>query len=372
MPRLVSLLLIRGGLLAITTVARADPVDRLIQAEMKRRHIPGLALAVVRDGKPIKVKGYGLADIENNVRVTPESVFELASIGKTFTATAIMMLVEEGRLRLDDTIDRYLPDPPEAWKAITIRHLLTHTAGLSDRFESVQFGPYVGKAEMYDGVRKDEASARPGERWSYSDPGYFLLGMILEKASGTSWSEFLNERIFRPLGLTATSTQDLTTILPRRVHGYGRRGGKWINIRRVVEMELFSFGGLFSTVGDLAKWDAALYTEKLLKRSSLEQMWTPATLSDGSRVASWDGSYGLGWFLSEQRGHRYVGHSGMTGVEITRYLDDRLTVIVLTNLGFSFVPGAEQVNSWGLSKVVAGFYIPDLAEPKDSAATKQP
>jgi CubicO group peptidase (beta-lactamase class C family) len=184
MSRLVSVLAIWGVLLAMTTSARADNVDRFIQAEMKRRHIPGLALAVVRDGKPVKVKGYGLADIENDVPVTPESVFELASLGKTFTATAVMMLVEEGKLRLDDPLGLYLPNPPEAWKEVTVRHLLTHTSGLSgngEDFRSLRFGPFVAKADMYDAVIKDGMGARPGERWQYSDPGFFLLGMIPEK-----------------------------------------------------------------------------------------------------------------------------------------------------------------------------------------------
>jgi D-alanyl-D-alanine carboxypeptidase len=374
MARLFSLLAICGVFLAMTASARADKVDRFIEAEMKRRHIPGLALAVVRDGRPVKVKGYGLADIENDVRVTPDSVFELASVGKPFTATAIMMMVEEGRLRLDDPIGRYLPDPPEAWKEVTVRHLLTHTSGLpgnGNDFRSLRFEPFTAKAEMYDAVTKDGMAARPGERWQYSDPGYFLLGMVLEKVSGKTWSEFLAERIFRPLELNTTSTQDLTAIVRHRVHGYARRQGEWINIRRVVQFELFSFGGVFSTVKDLVKWDAALYTEKLLKKASLEQMWTPATLNDGSRAPSWDGSYGFGWFIGEKRGHRYVSHPGMTGVEMTRFLDDKLTVIVLTNLGLSFVPGSEQVESWGLTKAVAGFYVPELEDPpKPGAAEK--
>jgi CubicO group peptidase (beta-lactamase class C family) len=368
------LLAICGVLIAMTASARADKVDRFIEAEMKRRHIPGLALAVVRDGKPTKVKAYGLADIENDVRVTPDSVFELASITKQFTATAVMLLVEEGKLRLEDPISRYLPEPTGPWKEVTVRHLLTHTSGLpgfGNDLKNVRVGPFTSTAQVYDAVSKDGLEARPGERWQYSDSGYFLLGMIIEKASGKRWGEFLTERIFRPLGMSATSTQNLTAILKHRVHGYGRRKGEWINIRRVVEFELFSFAGVFSTVKDLAKWDAALDTEKLLKKASLEQMWTPAKLKDGSRALAGEESYGFGWFIGETKGHRYLSHPGLTGTEMTRYPDDRLTVIVLTNLGFSFVPGAEEVQPWGLTKAVAGFYIPELTDPpKPEAAGK--
>jgi D-alanyl-D-alanine carboxypeptidase len=356
---------IPGLLLAAPVAARADRIDGFVRTEMQKRRIPGLALAVVRSGKVVKIKAYGLADLENDVRVRPDSVFELASLSKSFTAAAVMLLVEQGKVGLDDPINAYLPDPPDAWKGITVRHLLTHTGGLAASgkdFQTLAWTTFISRADMYAAATKDPVDFKPGERWQYSDAGYFLLGMIIEKASGQPWAEFLAERIFKPLGMSSTSCLDLTSILNHRVHGYGIRKGQRINIRRVAQLELFSHGGVFSTVEDLAKWDAALDTETLLKRSSLEQILTPARLNDGSRVATPNGSYGFGWFIQEKHGHRFVFHPGITGVEMTRFLDDKLTIIVLTNLGFSFVPGAEMPDSWGLTTPIAGFYLPDLID----------
>jgi CubicO group peptidase (beta-lactamase class C family) len=326
---------------------------------MQKRRIPGLALAVVKNGVVVKTHGYGIANLETDTPVTPETVFELASITKQFTAAAIMLLVEDVRVGLDDRISKYLDDTPSAWEKITVRHLLTHTSGLptiGNDFKGLVWTFRVSTADMYAAARRDPLEFTAGDKWQYSDVGYFLLGMIIESASGRKYGEFMTERIFRPLGMTATTIMNQRAIIKHRARGYTLFNGELINIRRDVQIELPSHVGIFSTVLDLAKWDAALYSQKLLKQSSLAQMWTPVSLNNGKTYP-----YGFGWEVKEQRGHRIVGHTGQTGTEMTRFPDDSLTIIILTNLGSMAIPETQAVNPWGMTTAAARFYLCGLA-----------
>jgi len=356
--------------------AQTTPIDEYIKVEMEKRRIPGLALAVIQHGAVIKMQGYGLANVELDVPVTPDTVFELASVTKQFTATAIMLLVEEGKVGLDDPIRHYLSKTPDTWQGITVRHLLTHTAGLASP-ETGFRALYAGgarvnytTAEMFEAATQDPMSFAPGERWQYSDVGYFLLGMILEQASGQPYRELMTERVFQPLSMTASSVLDQWAILKHRASGYTLRDGQLVHIRRIAQVELPSHYGIFSTVKDLVTWDAALTEGKVVKPASLAQMWTPVTLNDGTTQP-----YGFGWGVEERRGHRFITHSGITGTEYSRFPDDGLTVIVLTNLGSRV--GTTGVNAWGLTIGVAGRYMPDLlvsalqAQPDPNPQTLQ-
>lgn len=340
--------------------AQGDAIDAYVRAEMDKRRIPGFALVVIQSGKVVKMQGYGYANVEHEVPVTPDTVFELASVTKQFTATGIMLLVEEGRLALDDPIGRHLTGAPETWSAITVRHLLTHTAGfpsLAEGFRSLYAGGAklnYTTAEMFAAAANDPMSFAPGTRYQYSDVGYFLLGMILEKASGQRYREFMTERFFKPLGMTATSILDQSAIVRHRAAGYTLRDGQLVNIRRVAQTELPSHYGIFSTVRDLVKWDAALAAGKVVKPASLEQMWTPVRLNDGATHG-----YGFGWVLGRRGSHRHITHTGITGTQYSRFPDDGMTVIVLTNLGRR-VSAAEGVNPFGLTVGVAGHYIRGL------------
>src|SRR5262245_15779675 len=266
---------------ALAWPARADSVDDYIKTEMERRQIPGAAVAVAREGKLLKARGYGVANVEHDVPVTPDTVFELASVTKQFTATAIMLLVQEGKLQLDDPITSHLPPAPETWKPITVRHLLTHTAGFPDLATGFQALPaggprlFYSTAEMFDAAVKDALSFAPGERWQYSDVGYFVLGMIIERARGQRYREFLEELFLKPPGTTATSVLDHTRIVKHRAAGYTIRNKQLVNIRRVVQVELPSHYGVFSTVKDLVTWDTALAARNVVNPASLAQMWTP-------------------------------------------------------------------------------------------------
>lgn len=319
----------------------ADTIDDYIIAQLQRLHIPGASLAIVRDGKVIKAQGYKLANFELKAPATKETVYEIGSNTKQFTAAAIMMLVEEGKVRLEDSITKYFPEAPQAWRAITIRHLLSHTSGIQNHVAvshwldvfrtNLAFETSPPRDELLKMFFKLPLEFQPGETWAYDNTGYYLLGVIIEKASGQSYWQFLDERIFKPLGMNATRSTDPKPIVPNRASGYEWKNDHFENRPVLLPAIAFSAGSLLSTVGDMAKWDAALYTEKLLKKSSLDQIWTAATMNDGV-VAPFN--YGFGWFIDSYHGHRLVQHSGGTpgfSSVIYRFIDDKLTIIVLTN-----------------------------------------
>lgn len=321
-------------LLAATTVsASTDPVDRYLENQLKQRNIPGLSVAVVRNGKVEKAKGYGLADVELNVPATERTVYQWASVTKQFTAEAIMLLAQEGKLRLEDRIARYYTNTPASWSNVTIRHLLNHTSGIKS---------YTSLRNFFDTIRKDYKPDEliglvsdaplefdPGEKWNYNNTAYYLLGLVIENVSGKSYGDFLASRIFKPLGMDTARVNHQFEIIPNRATGYDTRSNRLWRSEFVSPTQPYSAGALVGSVLDLAKWDAALYTDKLLPTSTREEMWTATKLNDGETSP-----YGYGWQLGEIRGHRFVGHGG--GIHgftthILRLLDDKLTVIVLCN-----------------------------------------
>lgn len=329
-------------------------VDQFVKRVMQATRIPGLSLAIVRDGKPIKIAAYGIANVEHEVAATPETVYLLASVTKSFTATAIMLLVEDGKISLDAPLSRYLPDTPKTWEAITVTHLLTHTAGLTDRFEGRKPEEWLlnfTTAQMYDASRKQSLDFAPGTRWQYSDQGYFLLGMIIEKVSGKSYRQFLTERIFQPLGMSATTTSSQNEIVKHLASGYTLANGALQHNHRRTDYGLVSHFGIVSNVVDMAKFDAALSAGKLLKPATLEKMWT----AGHSAVGAW-GSYGFGWFLSDFFGHRIVQHGGSTGTVFWKLPDDKLTVIVLTNL--EALAGGDATS---IARMIARLYVPAVS-----------
>jgi CubicO group peptidase (beta-lactamase class C family) len=226
-------------------------------------------------------------------------------------------------------------------------------AALEHGFASLPDKTYYTTAESFKSATEDPISFKPGERHQYSNVGYFILGMIIEKASGQRYKDFLADQFFTPLGMTSTSVLNLFTILKHRAAGYTLFNGRLVNIRRVVQHELPSDYGVFSTVRDIAKWENALASGKVLNESGLTAMWTPVKLNDGTSYP-----YGFGWEIENAHGHRVITHTGMTGTEYTRFPDDKLTVIVLTNLGYR--PGGDEVNSWGLTQEIAMRYLSGL------------
>jgi CubicO group peptidase (beta-lactamase class C family) len=322
------------GLASATDQAdAADTIDEYIHAEMTKQHIPGLALLVSRAGQVTRAQGYGVANLELQVPAKPETIFQSGSVGKQFTATAVMMLVEEGKIGLDDPLTKYFPDGPAPWKQVTIRELLSHTAGFTDYTKDFDMRKDYTEAELLKMVESIPLAFAPGTSWSYSNLGYLTLGIVIHKVTGKFYGDFLQERIFRPLGMSTTRVINEADIVPNRAAGYRLVKGELKNQEWVSPtLNTTADGSLYFSILDLAKWDAVLYTEKLLKRSSLEQMWTVAKLSNGQPNS---GHYGFGWFVRDKNGHRILGHEGQwQGFEtyILRHVDDKLTVVILTNL----------------------------------------
>lgn len=343
--------------LLLSAVVRADKVDDFIKAEMQKQRIPGMSLAVVKEGKIIKAQGYGLANVEHNIPAKPETVYKIASVSKQFLATGIMLLAQEGKLRVDDKVNQYLDGTPDTWKNITIRHFLTHTSGVVR--EAPGFDPFKIQND-FDVIKTAFASPMQfttGEKYQYCNVGYFSLAEIIHRLSGKGWDEFLQERVFAPSGMTATRTTTSSAVIPNRADGYD-----WNKDTMQNAQEYFALrpsGAFISTVLDLAKWDAMLYTDKILTAATREQMWTPMTLNNGTTSP-----YGFGWELQSLGNHKLVGHGGsLPGFRayFTRFVDDKLSIIVLTNSG--------NANPQAVVKGVAALYFPDLATTAKAAST---
>ncbi len=341
-------------------------VDEFVTAGLREQHIPGVALAVVRDGKIVKAAGYGMANVELGVAIKPESIFQTGSVGKQFTATAVIMLVEEGKVGLDDKISKYFPNAPAAWKDITVRHLLTHTSGIPD-YTSEKTGGAINmrmdytEEELVKKISGLTLDFEPGEKWSYSNSGYLILGVLIHHVSGEFYGNFLQRRVFQPLQMTSTRIISEVDIVPNRSAGYRLVKGELKNQEWVSpSLNTTADGALYTNVLDMSKWDAALYTEELLKRSSLDQMWTPVKLNTGKTYP-----YGFGWSIADVNGHRLLHHGGAWQgftMHISRYVDDRLTVVVMTNLD------EDHSNPEKIAQGVAALYVPALkkSEPPSS------
>jgi D-alanyl-D-alanine carboxypeptidase len=341
------------SLLTLSGAARADEVDDFIKAELKRQRIPGLSLAVVRAGKLVKAEGYGLANLEVQAPATADTVYPLASVSKQFVAAGIMILVQDGKVELDEKLSKYLKDTPETWKDITIRQLLTHTSGMV-RQDTLGMGVVATEMDHFKAVAKMKLDAAPGEKWSYSNSGFNLLGMVIHQVTGKEWDEFLRNQIFQPFAMTATRKFSMTEVVPNRASCYVRSDNNYRNAP-VLERSLPA-GGLLTTVKDLAKWDAALDSDKPLTKASRELMWTSGTLKDGSSIkAGGDAGYGFGWRIATVNGHKLVEHAGARPGStsfMARYVDDKLTVIVMANVERAALPP--------LAQGVAGFYVAEL------------
>ncbi len=309
-------------------------IDTLIQ-ESYHPTEPGVAVIVVKDGETVFRKGYGMANLELGVSIEPDMVFRIGSATKQFTAVAILMLAEQGKLSLDDSISKFLPDYPTHDYLITVKHLLTHTSGIKSYTSMPEWIPLWRKdftvQELMDFFKYQPMVSAPGKRWSYNNSGYILLGAIIEKVTGQTYGQFIKQSIFEPLEMKQSYYDDPLQVIPRRVAGYDKSPNGFTNAAYISMTQPYAAGALVSTVDDLALWDNALYTEKLLKLESLKQAHISYRLLDGSPTA-----YGFGWMISEYIGHSFIEHSG--GVHgfrshTMRLPDDRVFVAVLSNNG---------------------------------------
>lgn len=341
-------------LLISATVIQADEIDDLVGAQIKKRNIPGLSLAVLRNGRVIKAAGYGLANIELNVPATKDTVYEIGSISKQFASEAVMLLVEDGKLALDDPINKYLPaNAPDSWKAVTIRQVLNHTAGLKDWTEVKEFSyrrEYTA-GEFIDLIKGAPLQYTPGTSWAYTNTGPPLLGMVVEKASGKPYEEFVAERIFKPLGFSTIRFRHQPEVVANRASGYEFAEGKFTNGEPFRPRVIAPSGGVLASAVDLAGWFDAVLSGKLIKPASLEQMLAPVRLADGRRV-----THGFAFFTDSFNGHKMIFHHGSTvggfGSVVRYFPKERLTIAIIGNV---------EDGGWGpefISQRVANFYIP--------------
>jgi N-acyl-D-aspartate/D-glutamate deacylase len=326
-------------------------VDELI-GPAERAATPGAAVIVVRDGVVVKRVAYGRSDLANGVPIETDTAFNLASVSKQFTAMAILMLAEEGRLAYDDPIVRFLPELARFGEGVSIRHLLTHTSGLPDYYDvmvevSGVERPHTRHAlDVYS--RWGEPRFAPGERYEYSNPGYELLALIIERASGRRYAEFVQERIFAPLGMAGTVVFDeRTPEIPKRAYGYHREGEGFALDDDHPLNAVIGSGGIYSTAEDLVRWDQALQDERLVRADTLAEAFRPMRLTSGEQYP-----YGFGWSLEPHLGRRCISHTGSWlgfRAAIARYPDDHLSVIVLSNFA--------EMDAWGLAATVAAAYL---------------
>jgi len=307
-------------------------VDSLFSAYTGQA-VPGASVVVVRDGQVVLRRAYGMADLERRVAATPETDYRLASVSKQFTATAIMLLAKDGRLRYDQPIRDFLPELPAATRDVTVRNLLNHTSGLVDYEDLI---PDSRTTQLNDNdvlaylAAKDSLYFAAGTQYRYSNSGYVLLGMIVARAAGMSLPAFLRARIFEPLGMRASVMHvEGSDTVPHRAFGYSPQGGGFMQTDQSVTSATLGDGGIYTNVDDMVRWDAALAQATLVDTATLTLATTPPPLPAGATT-----EYGFGWFVDTYRGERRWRHTGETSGfrnAILRFPNRRLTIVILTN-----------------------------------------
>lgn len=310
--------------------AWADDADDWLRQEMLARRIPGIALKIIHHGSETKTACYGLANLELKAPVATNTVFEIGSVTKQFTAACILILQQQGKLSIEDPVHRHLHGTPPAWTNITIRQLLSHTSGIRSYtgLEGFEWRQHLTQAQFIRAIGRFNLEFAPGESWKYSNTGYNLLGYIVENVSGTNYWEFMRRHLLEPSAMHATTDRNPTMIIPNRAAGYEQTNHLHIN-RDPDLTDVYAAGALTSTIGDLAKWCFTLDTTNLLTAESKALMWTPQCLNNGKPTG-----YGLGWFVETNGNRTIIGHGGATSgfsASIQRFHEDDLTVILLTN-----------------------------------------
>ena len=361
MRRIVALMaliaVLPGALLAQQRdVSNSAKIDALL-ARLVRRDAPGAAVLVISNGRVLHGKGYGLANVEARTPITTKTTFDLASVSKQFTAMAVMMMVERGKLSYSDTLSRFFPSFPPWARRITVRHLLTHTSGIPDYMDAFQeHPPAVGKEPTSrDAVtmlsRIPDPCFLPGEKYEYSNSGYVVLAQIVEKVSGVPFPQFMKKNVFDPLGMTSAIVSDQVRAPSRNravsydaswLFGWRYRDADYTPFNRI-----YGDGNVNASLEDMYKWDQALYGESLVKQATLVKAFEPMQLNDGTRT-----NYGFGWRVVTWHNRRALQHGGAWAgfrSNIVRFPAERLTVIVLSNLKlFKVSETAETISGYYL------------------------
>src|SRR2546427_2148786 len=342
----------------------ANPAIDRVFAPWDHRDSPGCALALYKDGRIVYERGYGMADLEHDVPIAPETVFYVGSLSKQFTAFAAALAIQQGRLAIDDSIRKYLPELPDYAASITVRHLIHHTSGLRDFYTLLaiagrrQDALFDNPAVLRIAARQQRLNFQPGDDYLYSNTGYALLATIVGRATGTSFGAFADANIFKPLGMTVTHVHDDESRLVRgRAYGYMRTAGGEVRLD-TPSGERVGAGGVFTNVRDLRHWDDNFYDGRVGGRALIAQMQTPGALNSGKPL-----TYAWGLEIGTYRGLAIVEHGGSLGgdrAHLMRFPDQHFTVACLCNLS-SIVPA-------GLTRPVAGLALADpFTQPKPAA-----
>jgi CubicO group peptidase (beta-lactamase class C family) len=341
----------------VTAQTPADKAAAYMDARLKVSKFSGTVL-IAKDGQTLFAKGYGFANVEHEVPNTPKTKFRLASVSKQFVATGIMLLEHDGKLKVEDPLKKHLPDSPKAWADVTLHQLMSHTSGVPENLRPALFkGMWPQPTDLehiLDVIKEKPLDFKSGEKYSYSNTGYVLLGLVIEKLSGRPYGDFLRDRIFKPLGMTDTGVDRRNLVLKHRANNYGLSKGDFVHAQYIDLSQVYAAGSLYSTVEDLLKWDTALYTDKILPQKSLEKMWT--AVKD---------NYGYGWLIRKRDDRKQILHTGgLPGCQtiVCRYPEQHVFVAVLCN-----VEGSPHVHvSYDLGAIALGDPYDLPAERKEA------
>ncbi len=344
-PRLILLLL-----LCITTIAGAqvDSTDIIVNKMIAEQKITGMSLAVVLNGKPIVNKGYGLANVEHSVPINAQTVIRLGSVSKQFFSTAILKLMEEGKLSIEDSVHKFFPDAPASWRPIQVKHLMSHTSGL--KREGPAYANHIIQPDIV--IIRSAYSLpldfQPGERYQYCNLAYFMLAEIIAQRSGMPWQDYIREKLFLPAGMKNTGMTDFYPIIPNRASGYMHRKGVLVNADAMYAVR--PSGGFLSTSNDMILWDKVLREKKIiLKKENWELLWKPVIkVGERGEIKTY---YAFGWLLEENGNEKIVLHDGANiGFRSVylRYMKDGLSIIIMTN--------TDEANPTRIARALADYY----------------
>ncbi|GAO45367.1 serine hydrolase domain-containing protein [Flavihumibacter petaseus] len=336
-------------LLPIYSLAQTDSTDIIVRNLMEKQKIVGLSLAVIKNGKTIANKGYGLANAELNVPVNAETVIRLGSVSKQFFTTAILKLEEEGKLSIEDPVHKFFPDAPETWRPIRVKNLMSHTSGLQREAPAYDNFKIQPDSIVIKSAYNLPLVFKTGEKYQYCNVGYFMLAEIISRVSGKPWQDYIHEKLFVPAGMNNSYLTDFYQVIPNRASGYMHQHDTLINATSMYAIR--PSGGFLSTSSDMIKWDKALREEKIiLKKDNWEKLWTPfIKTSDKSDAKEY---YGFGWTIDEYKGHKLVIHGGAnTGFRsvYARFINDGLSIVILTN--------TDEANPRAIATALADYYF---------------
>jgi CubicO group peptidase (beta-lactamase class C family) len=336
-------------LLPSFSFAQIDSTDIIVQQMMEKQKIVGLSLAVIKNGQTVTNKGYGLSNVELNVAVTSETAIRLGSVSKQFFTTAILQLMEAGKLSIEDSVHKFFPDAPEAWRPIQIKHLMSHTSGLQREGPAYDNNKIQSDIEIIRSAYSLPVAFKPGEKYFYCNLAFFMLAEIIKQVSGVPWQDYMHDQLFIPAGMHNTYLTDFYRIIPNRADGYMHKHDTLINATAMYAIR--PSGGFLTTSSDMIKWEKAMSEQKLiLKKENWEKLWQPFIKT--SDKATEKEYYGFGWAIDEYKGRKLIVHNGANiGFRsvFARFVNDGLSIIILTN--------TDESNPRAIANALADYYF---------------